>query len=209
MKFLQFKQKIKKLPVFSSAFLSTITDKPGTLKTQLSKWKKDGHLTQLRKGLYVLGKNQREIEPDVFYLANQIMTPSYVSLESALAYYGLIPEHVSQITSVTTRKTCKFKNEFGRFSYQHIKIDAYTGFQLIEETNKIKSLIAIKEKAVVDFLYLNLSKFNPEDKDIFIESYRFQNCERLSKRKIKIFAKMFNSKKLVVICNLFIEALIK
>ncbi|MBI2995200.1 MAG: hypothetical protein HYY52_00615 [Candidatus Melainabacteria bacterium] len=209
MRFLSFKQKIKKLPLFSTSLINTLTENPFTLKVQLTKWKKDGLITQLRKGLYVLGKKEREIEPSLFYLANQIFIPSYVSLESALAYYNLIPEYVHEVTSVTTRKTCKFKNEFGIFTYQHLKPNTYTGFNLIEELNKLKSLIALPEKAVVDFLYLNLSRFSKDNKDIFVESYRFQNCEKLNKRKIRFYAKMFNSKKLALICNLFIEELIK
>ncbi|MBI3590084.1 MAG: hypothetical protein HY094_01740 [Candidatus Melainabacteria bacterium] len=209
MKFIEFKQKIKTLPVFSTGLLSSLTDDVETLKVQLSMWKKKGLIVPIRRGLYLLNKEDRKIEPSLFYLANQMFIPSYVSLESALAYYGLIPEFVAQVTSVTSRKTCKFKNEVGVFSYQHLHPKCFTGFNNMKELNDLSVLIANPEKAVVDFLYLNLSKFNISDRKIFTESYRFQNCEKLNKKKIKAYGNLFGSKKLTSICDLFIEELIK
>lgn len=208
MKYLTLKQKIKHLPVFSTSFINTLSNDVKTLKVQISTWKKKGLVVPLRKGLYVLEKKEREIEPPRSYLANQIFFPSYVSMESALFYYGLIPEFVAQVTSVTTRKTCRFKNEFGTFTYQHVQPKAFTGFNSIEDAG-LKSLIASPEKAIIDFIYLNLSRFNEKDSKIFEESYRFQNCESLSKKKIKFYAKLFNSKKLITISNLFIKELVK
>ena len=208
MKFTQFKQKIKNLPTFSSSLFSSITDDVDTLRVQLTKWKKKGLVIQLKKGLYVLGDKEREIEPSNFYLANQIIIPSYISLESALSYYGLIPEFVASITSITIRKTCRFKNQFGTFIYQHIKSEGFTGFDL-KKSNDLNILIACPEKAVVDFLYLNLHEFTIKNKDIFKKSYRFQNCNNLSLRKIKYYAKILKSKKLNVISEMFIQELIK
>ena len=209
MKYLTFKQKIESFPVFSTGLLSSLTDEVATVKVQLVNWKKKGLVVQLRKGLYILGKEDREIEPSLFYLANQIFIPSYVSLESAFAFYGLIPEFVAQNTSVTTRKTSKFQNKLGVFSYQHLKPECYLGFDAIKDENGLSVLIAKPEKAIVDFLYLNLSKFDLSQKDVFEESYRFQNCSDLNKRKIKMFANLFNSNKLNSICDLFSKEVIK
>ena len=135
--------------------------------------------------------------------------PSYVSLESALWFYGLIPEFVAKTTSITTRNTCRFQNDFGVFSYQHLKPECYSGFLGLKDENDFNILIASPEKAVVDFLYFNLSKFNLSKNDIFKESYRFQNYENLSKMKIKKFGRLFNSKKLNSICQLFIEEVLE
>lgn len=209
MKYITFKQKIKSLPIFSTGLLSSLTEDVKTLKVQLSNWKKKGSVVQLRKGLYVLGREDRKIEPSLYYLANQIFIPSYVSLESAFAFYGLIPEFVAQITSVTTRKTCKFQNEFGVFSYQHLKPKCFTGFSSLLDENGLNTLIAQPEKAIVDFLYLNLSRFNVNKRDIFKESHRFQNCNKLNKKKIKTFAALFESNKLSTVCDLFIEEIIE
>ena len=209
MKYLAFKQKIESFPVFSTGLISSLTEDTKTLKVQLANWKKKGLITQPRKGLYVLGKEYRKIEPSLFYLANQMFIPSYVSLESALAFYGLIPEFVAQITSVTARNTSEFKNDFGNFSYQHVKPECFAGFVALKDENNLSILIANPEKAIVDFLYLNLSKFNLKDHDVFEESYRFQNCDELSKSKIKMFAKLFKSKKLNSVCDLFVKEVIK
>lgn len=208
MKLNQFKQRIKALPIFSSSLLSSITNDVSTLKVQLTKWKKKGLIISLRKGLYVLGDKEREIEPSNFYLANQIIIPSYISLESALSYYGLIPEFVASITSITIKKTCRFENQFGTFTYQHIKSEGFTGFDS-KKSNNLNTLIACPEKAVVDFLYLNLHKFTIKNKDVFKKSYRFQNCNDLSLRKIKYYAKILKSKKLSMISEMFIQELIQ
>ncbi len=209
MKFDNFKNKIKNLPFFSTSFISTLTDDSETLKVQLSSWKKKGLIIPLRKGLYILKENEEKI-PSTFYLANQMYIPSYISMESALHYYGLIPEFVAQVTSITTRKTSSFKNKFGVFTYQHLKPKVYTGFTHIREINSnLQSLIANPEKAIVDFLYLNLSTFNESSPDIFHKSYRFQNCGKVNRKKIKTYAKLFNSKKLIVISDLFIQEVLK
>ena len=208
MKYLTFKQKIESFPVFSAGLISSLEKDTGTLKVQLSNWKKRGLIDQPRKGLYVLGKEYRKIEPSLFYLANQMYVPSYVSLESALRFYGLIPEFVAQTTSVTTRNTSKFQNDFGNFSYQHLKPECFDGFTTLKDENNFSVLIANPEKAIVDFLYFNLSKFNSSNSDIFEESYRFQNCDELSKNRIKAYAKLFKSVKLNCICDLFIKEVV-
>lgn len=208
MKYNELKQKIKHLPVFTSSMLKA-SGETSTLKVQLSQWKKKGLISQLRRGLYTLCKEEREIEPTHFFLANQIFIPSYVSLESALAFYGLIPEFVASTTSITARKTCKFKNEFGIFTYQHIKKEGYDGFISIQEKDNINILIATPEKAVVDFVYLNLERFNLQDISVFTESYRFQNYERLSKKKIRRYAINLQSRKLILVLELFIKQVLK
>ena len=209
MKYSAFKQKVRTFPVFSTSQLSAVTDKVETLKVQLSLWKKRGLVRSLRQGLYVLSPEERRVEPSPFYLANQIFMPSYVSLESALAAHGLIPEFVAPTTSVTTRKTCRFENEFGLFTYQHVLPKAYGGFDAIREGEKFSMLIASPEKAVVDFLYFNLSQFHPSKGSIFTESYRFQNCEDLDRKKLRAFAKRFGTQKLFLVVELFIKEVLR
>ncbi len=205
MKYNAFKEHVRHLPLISSGMLAQLSPNTRTLKVQLSEWKKKGLILSLRKGLYVLNKHDRSLEPSPFYLANQIFIPSYVSMESALAYYGLIPEFVSSIISITTRKTCAFKNEFGAFNYRHIKPAAYTGFTSIRESENMSVLMALPEKAVVDFIYLNLSEFDTRDEEIFEKSYRFQNCENLDLKKLRAYAKYFNTHKLTDIVEAFIK----
>ncbi len=205
MKFSAFRERIKPLPLFSTSMLGTLTDRVNTLKVQLSRWKRKGWVHSLRKGLYVLSPQERAIEPPLFYLANQILIPSYVSLESALAYYGLIPEFVAAATSVTVRKTCRFKNEFGIFTYQHIQPKGFFGFQTLELSPGWRVLIAAPEKAVVDFLYLNAKKLRPDREDQFSGSYRFQKGRRLQAAKLRAYAKRLGKQRLSLLVESFIR----
>lgn len=206
MKYQEFKEKVKNLPCFSSSMVSTLTDRHAMLRVQLSQWKKRGLLTCLRKGLYVLNRTDRVGEPSRFFLASQIFFPSYISLESALSFYGIIPEFVPVTTSVTARKTCRFENEFGTFIFQHIKAAGYDGFGPVEMAEGMPVFMAHPEKAVIDFLYLNAEKFNPEDLEVYEGSFRFQNCRNLSASKLKRYAAMFGNQKLDILAKNFIKA---
>jgi predicted transcriptional regulator of viral defense system len=207
MNFQSFKSKIKELPIFSSSLIPSLARESGTLKVQLTQWKKKGWILALRKGLYVLSQDNRQVEPTLFFLANQIFVPSYVSLESALSFYGFIPEYVGAVTSVTVRKTCRFKNDFGLFTYQHVKSEAYGGFKTIRETDRLHAQVAEPEKAIVDFLYLNQGKFDRSGGNVFQDSYRFQNCERLKPNKLLAYARLLSSGKLMDILKGFMKEL--
>ena len=156
---------------------------------------KKGLIIALRRGLYVLNKNDRKVDVDRNYMANVLYGPSYVSLEYALNFYDLIPEKVMDITSVTTRKTAHFNNEFGDFIYQHIKAEAFRGFKRTGEGRDL-FFMAEPEKAVVDFLYLNLGRFKADARQLLEHSYRFQNIEDLNKRRLAELARLFHNKKL-------------
>lgn len=172
-------------------------------RNQLSRWLKRGLILRLRKGIYILNKDDRKIHPSRLFLANQLYFPSYVSNEYALSFYGLIPERVADLTSVTTKKTSVFKNEFGTFIYQHVKRDCFNGFTEMKDENNYTFLIAYPEKAVVDFFYFNLQNFKRDDPSVFEESYRFQNFSMLSAKKISEFAERFKNKKLADIARMF------
>lgn len=197
MNYLQFKNKFQNQPVILSKEAVRLEDNRQAVFNQLRRWQKNGLIVRLRKGMYLLNKNDRKINLSQSFIANQLYGPSYVSLEYALNFYGLIPEAVFDVTSVGTKKTARFKNEFGVFIYQHIKPDAFKGFSAVKEKNGFAVFIAKPEKAVVDFLYLNLKEFKKEAKDKFKVSYRFQNLENLKTSRIMGLAKLFNSRKLL------------
>lgn len=88
-------------------------------------------------------------------LANKNYEPSYVSLESALAYYEVIPETVFGVTSISSRKTQKFESNWGTFNYRSVKPLFMIGYQVIEDRQGSKFKIARLEKAVLDYLYLH------------------------------------------------------
>ncbi len=105
--------------------------------------------SKLRNGLYAL-EGER---PNLYFAANKIYRPSYVSLETALSYYGIIPEIVYSITSVTPKPTRNF-DAFGiDFSYTRIKQKAFQGYTARKEGNSTV-LFAEPEKALADYLYL-------------------------------------------------------
>ncbi len=112
---------------------------------------KQGKLTLVRRGVYIAGEKTNAKKPEPFLLANHLMGPSYISLESALSYWGLIPEKVVEITSVTTEKTAVYKTPAGRFSYIKMALPYYAfGIQQLELTPRQHVLIATPEKALCD-----------------------------------------------------------
>jgi hypothetical protein len=124
------------------------------------------------------------------FLANQLYPPSYVSTEYALAFYDIIPERVFDVTSVSTRKTNTFTNEFGHFVYQHIKQKGFTGFNMIQDEHGYACFVATPEKALVDFCYLNQNVFKKDPFPAF-DSLRLQNTRQLTLKKIIEHARIF------------------
>lgn len=195
MNFHDFKAAFQYLPVFSGKDAARLGERQ-TMYNQLNNWRRKGLILQLRRGLYVLGKSDQKVDASKLFLAGQLYAPSYVSLEYALGLHGLIPELVTAITSVTTKNPAGFKTELGGFSYQHIKREAFRGFKTAKDQAGLTYFIAEPEKAVVDFIYLNLARFKRGDRDVFSQSYRFQNLEILNFKKITAYAALFNSAKL-------------
>jgi predicted transcriptional regulator of viral defense system len=126
---------------------------------QISMWVKKGHLLRLRNGVYAFAKDKETIKGEE--IAALIYEPSYLSLESALAWYGFIPEMVYSYVSVTARINRKFTNDFGTFLYRHIKPELFWGYTETK-TRHGHYLMAEPEKALLDYLYLNLSKIRNE-----------------------------------------------
>ncbi len=203
MNYREFKNKFQAVPLIISKDVVRQLSNGQTFRNQLNRWHKKGLIVKLKRGIYLLNKNDRKNEPSLMFIANQLYVPSYVSLEFALNYYDLIPERTADLTSVSTRKTMRFKNEFGVFIYQQIKPNAFRGFKLVKDANDMPLLLAEPEKAVIDFLYLNLSRFQKKIEEQFSISYRFQNTESLSEKRLLELAKTFNNKKLMSVVKDF------
>ena len=126
---------------------------PNFDRNNFSQWIKRGLLVRLRQGIYTFPEYISK--PDFsLYFANRIYRPSYVSLHTALAFYGIIPEAVVQITSVTSLKTANFNNSFGEFSYKSISEELMFGYDLKPLTDGRTLQLAKPEKAILDLLYL-------------------------------------------------------
>jgi len=152
MRFRNFESKVKDLPLFNLNDIRKYD--PGFHRRQLSDWQKRGYIRHLAGGYYILA--DREVNDAFLYMAaNRIYTPSYVSLESALAFYQIIPESVLGVTSVSARKTRQFDSAWGQFSYRSIKPAFMFGYEVVITRPDQKFLIASLEKAVLDYLYLN------------------------------------------------------
>lgn len=127
---------------------------------KISELIKNGELISLRRGIYVPGPKTDLPLPDSFLIANHLRGPSYVSLESALSYYGFIPERTLEISSVTVKPSKKYKTPVGRFGYQKLPTPYYSyGIRMVQLTHKQTALIASPEKAICDKIILT-SKIN-------------------------------------------------
>lgn len=149
----------------------------GNPRNKLGQLLRSGALIRLKKGLYVFSQPLLKGSYSYETLANLIYGPSYVSLEWAVHYYGMIPERVEEITSVTLKRKQSFFTPLGTFSYEHTHPSAYpTGVTQIEHTEYQKGLIATPEKAVCDLLMLRRGKITSQMqlKEILYDDFRFE-----------------------------------
>ena len=113
-----------------------------------------GLIIRVKKGLYIFGDGYQRRPYSREILANLIYGPSYISLDYALQFYGLIPERVEAVTSVTTGRPRKFSTPVGLFTYRTIPLDAFRiGMDRVEMGEGRACLMAISEKALADKIY--------------------------------------------------------
>ena len=123
---------------------------------KVSEWLREGALQPLRRGLYLTGASLRYRVVCLPLVANHLYGPSCVSLDFALAWHGLIPEGVAEVTSVTPRPSRRFSNALGRFSYHHLRLSYYAvGQALGASGDGLSFLIASPAKALCDRLVLS------------------------------------------------------
>lgn len=193
MKFDAFLQQFVSLSVIDLPMILQISgeSRQKTLQ-QLHQWVKRGLLLHLRRGMYTFADVYRKARLSPFFLANELMRPSYLSTRSALSYYDLIPEMVVQQTSVTTRITKTFQNSFGVFRYSFLKKDFFWGYKLVDmEGTSIK--IAEPEKALLDFFHLAKGEWT----EARLIEMRFQSLEQLKWRKLGKYANRWGSPRLL------------
>lgn len=118
---------------------------------KISELIKNGDLISLKKGLYIPGIKTDLTGPELFVIANHLWGPSYVSLESALSYWGLIPERVYEVSSITIKLSKKYKTPKGRFSYRFVPSPYYSfGIKSVELSLGQVAVVATPEKALCD-----------------------------------------------------------
>jgi predicted transcriptional regulator of viral defense system len=151
MNFVEFRSRFQSLVCFTTN--QVYASYPEFDRNNLGRWVRKGYLVRLRQGYYAFPE-YKESKEFALYFANKIYKPSYISLFTALSFYGIIPETVPQITSVTTLKTIRFSNEFGEYSYKNIKPDMMFGYDLKEMADGRRIMFATPEKALLDLIYL-------------------------------------------------------
>lgn len=130
-------------------------------REKLSLWLKSGDLIRVKKGLYLFGSASQQTPYNPLTLANLVYGPSAVSLTYALSYYGLIPERVTDITSITAQRDKLFETPVGRFTYRYLHPKKYAiGIQWIQQQPNESYFIATPEKALCDHLTLTDKKIN-------------------------------------------------
>lgn len=151
MKYFDVKAKLAQMKVFSVDDLQLIN--PGFRKETLYEWESRGWVVKLRNQRYIFA-DYRPTNNDLYMVANRIYEPSYISLEMALNHYGVVPETVLRITSITTNKTYSFETPIGGFDYRSVDKSLFFGYQMLNIGGIIFKIASIY-KAISDYLYLN------------------------------------------------------
>lgn len=192
MSYLEFKNEMFDLGCFN--IHQVYAWHPGFDRNNFVRWTKKGLLIRLRQGYYTFPEYKGKTD-FVMYFANRIYRPSYVSLHTALAFHGMIPEAVIQVTSVTSLKTADFRNEVGEYIYKSVHRELMFGYDLkpIAEGRTVQ--LAKPEKALIDLLYLNpfynsIVALN----DLRLDDDFLQGD--LNRRLLEEYASKFNSKAL-------------
>lgn len=193
MKWEELLQIVGKESVFSSYLLRAGSINPVDLSKQLSRWVESGKLVQIQRGLYALSERYRKTEPHPFYIANRIKRASYVSLQSALEHFGLIPEYVPVVTSVTTGRPQTFVTPLGNFVYKHVKKELFFDYTMEELPIGQSAFIASPEKALLDLLYLTPKSNHPA----YLKELRLQNMDNMDIKRFHKMARSTGSPKLI------------
>ena len=193
MKFAELLTIVGNEPVFTSALLLAGRTPEADVRLQMSRWVTAGKLLQLRRGLYALAPAWRKVEPHPFLVANALQRGSYVSLQSALAYHGVIPEHVPAVTSVGPRRPETVRNALGLFHFNHVSSRLSFGYTRIEVASRQFAFVARPEKALFDLVYLTAGG----DSTAHLLSLRLQNPDAISPETLQDFAARSGKPKLL------------
>lgn len=190
---LSYFRKMMQKQVFTAteAKLIAFKDSPALVNLQLHQWKVRGELLSLKRGLYVFANTK----PDMADIARHLCSPCYFSLEYVLSLEGVLPEAAFVHTLITTRNTHQWQTPFGTFSFRTIKPGGFRGFNPL-------TLMASKEKALVDYFYLNSPHLIPKD-DFWEESRLEARTTAINFKRVFAYAKLFRSKKLETLLKSF------
>jgi predicted transcriptional regulator of viral defense system len=179
-------------PVFGTPLLLAGRGGGGSdLRRQIARWRKQGKLIPLRRGVYAIASPYSKIDPHPFLLANRLKPASYVSMQSALSHYGMIPEYVPVTVSATTGRPEMLETAFGTLMYRHVKKAMFFGFKSVKITDDQTCFLATAEKALLDLLYLTPGS----DDSAYVDELRLQRLETLDWNLLDRYAARADSKK--------------
>lgn len=186
MRFEEFVKTVKNLPVIDTELLLSGVSNPSGIKVQITRWLKSGKLVQLKRGVYLLAEPYMGIDILASHVASVLKKPSYISLEKALEFHGLIPEAVKVYTCVTTKRAARFVNSVGDFDYRHIQRSLFWGYESINN-KKQTAFMATAEKALLDLFYLRHINVTLD----YLEGLRLQNGENINMKRLFEYAQRF------------------
>ncbi len=191
MKFLDVKLKFKDSEIIDIRNLLNFFGKLD--RRRLYEWQKKKYIKKIANNYYIFA--DAVINDAVLkIIANTIYQPSYIGLESALSYYGLIPEAVFQINSITAKKTKRFETDTAQFTYRNIHRRFFWGYNLKRETNHA-FFISDLEKTILDYLYLNPHLNDTAAlEELRINKKHFQS--RVNRRRLKKYLNIFSNSRL-------------
>lgn len=178
-------------PIFTSSLLLAGNVDPKQIRIQLSRWVKAGKIHQIRRGLYAIAPPYQKKHPHPFLVANHLQSASYVSLQSALSFYGLIPEVVNITTSVSTGRPERLETPLGPYEFRHIKTALFFGYRMTE-LGEQSAFVASPEKALLDLIYLQAGGGAMP----YLGELRLQNLDQVNKETLKQQAAKFKSQKI-------------
>ena len=175
-----------------SAGMVTAGQDIDVVRVQLSRWVSSGRLIRIHKGWYTLRNPFRRVRLNLNVVACTIKRGSYVSLQSALAHQGMIPEYVAETTCVTTGRPLSIDSPVGRIEYRHVKSAVFFGYGQ-EVSGMQEAYIAWPEKALLDLFYLTPGS----DDAAYIIELRLQVAEKLNTDKMMRMAEQFGAPRLL------------
>lgn len=179
-------------PVFETGLLLAGDVRLGDVRKQLSRWTAAGKLYQLRRGVYALAPPFQKVKPHPFTVANHLARGSYVSCQSALAFYGHIPEYTPVTTSVTPGRASRWDTPVGSYVYRRIQVKLLHGYRLVEVGGGCSAFVATPEKALLDLIYLQPNGDTPA----YLAELRLQNLAQLDLIELDQLAERIGSHKL-------------
>ncbi len=194
-------ERLKNIPIANSTIGGLFPDIVGK-NQKVQELEKSGDIIRLKRGLYVVSPQKSGMTISTELIANHLYGPSYVSMHSALCYYGLIPEMVYTIQSMTTKHSRCFENSLGRFQYISCPADYYSIGLTQIKSGDTQFIMASPEKALCDLIVnthgLNL-RYKKEVLECLEDDFRldmdafekmnpsiFRQCAEVGKKRVTL-----------------------